>query len=75
MYCHLRCTERLKYKLRQQAIIYANDIDIICVQMTYLQLSYMGASAIIEHKNTLTQEKWNEYRTLAYLIGPKGKPL
>lgn len=37
------------------------DIDRLCVHMTYIQLSLLGARAIITHQNTITQEKWDEF--------------
>jgi len=65
-YCDLLNDHKINYLT--QAIFYAEDIDQTCVEMCYLQLSFIGASAIIEHKNTLTQEKWNEYRTGGYIL-------
>lgn len=44
------------------------DIDIRCVHMCYLQLSLAGASAIIKHQNTLTNEQWSIWRTPAYML-------
>lgn len=50
------------------ALIYANDIDKTCVYMTYLQLSFAGAAAIVEHKDTLMQETYDTFRTLGYIV-------
>ena len=50
------------------ALIIANDIDETCVYMTYLQLSFCGAAAIIEQKDTLTQKKFKELKTLGYYL-------
>lgn len=44
------------------------DIDIRCVHTCYLQLSLAGASAIIKHQNTLTDEQWSVWRTPAYML-------
>lgn len=44
------------------------DIDIKCVHMTYLQLSWAGIPAIIYHGNTLTQEMWDTWKTPAYIF-------
>lgn len=44
------------------------DIDIRCVYMCYLQLSLTGASAVIKHQNTLTDEQWSIWRTPAYML-------
>lgn len=49
-------------------IVYANDIDETCVYMTYLQLSFCGASAIVEQKDTLTQKRYKTLKTLGYYI-------
>lgn len=57
-----------KINYARRVIINANDIQITCVYMTFLQLSFIGASAIVEHKNTITQEKWDEFRTAGYLL-------
>lgn len=50
------------------AIIYANDIDETCAYMTYLQLSFCGASAVVEQKDTITQERYKTLKTLGYYI-------
>lgn len=39
-----------------QALVVANDLDIRCVYMTYIQLSLYGIPAIVLHQNTLTTE-------------------
>ena len=54
----------------QQVLFVANDIDKMCVDMTYLQLSFLGASAIVEHRDTLTQECWDVYRTPGFVLSP-----
>ena len=46
----------------------AADIDLRCVHMTYLQLSLAGASAIVRHQNTLTQELWSVWYTPAFIM-------
>lgn len=46
----------------------ANDVDIRCVHMTYLQLALAGVSAIVRHQNTLTRECWSVWYTPAYLF-------
>ena len=50
------------------AVVFANDIDKTCVYMTYLQLSFAGAAAIVEHKDTLMQETYDTFRTLGYIV-------
>lgn len=63
--CELLKNQNIDYTHR--ALLFANDIDITCVEMTYLQLSFLGASALIEHKDTISQKKWTEFRTFALL--------
>ena len=46
----------------------ANDVDLRCVHMTYLQLSLAGVPAIVKHQNTLTRECWSVWYTPAYLF-------
>ena len=45
----------------KQALFVANDIDIRCVHMTYIQLSLAGVPAIVCHKNSLTDETFSEW--------------
>lgn len=46
----------------------ANDIDLRCVHMTYLQLALAGVPAIVRHQNTLARECWSVWYTPAYLF-------
>ena len=46
----------------------ANDVDLRCVHMTYLQLALAGVPAIVRHQNTLTRECWSVWYTPAYLF-------
>ena len=46
----------------------ANDVDLRCVHMTYLQLALAGVPAIVRHQNTLTRECWGVWYTPAYLF-------
>jgi len=66
--CKFLNSKKINYTSR--LLIVCNDIDLICVYMTYVQLSFIGASAVVEHKNTITQEKWDEFRTLGVLLNP-----
>lgn len=60
--------EEQKINYLARALVTANDVDKTCVYMTYLQLNYAGAAAIIEHKDTLTQEKWDTLKTFGYYV-------
>lgn len=55
----------------QHYLIYANDVDITCAYMTYIQLSMAGAAAIVEHKDTITQETYSTMRTAGYYFQGK----
>lgn len=44
------------------------DIDIDCTLMTFLQLSLLGVPAIVLHKNALTMEEWDRFRTPALVF-------
>lgn len=46
----------------------ANDIDLRCVHMTYLQLALAGVPAIVRHQDTLTRACWSVWYTPAYLF-------
>jgi type I restriction-modification system DNA methylase subunit len=55
-----------KNRFRNNQFVWqASDIDIHCVQMTYLQASLMDIPCIIHHRNTLTRETWRTYVTFA----------
>lgn len=48
--------------------IEADDIDIRCVHMTYLQLALAGVPAIVCHQDTLTNERWSVWKTPAFIF-------
>ena len=52
----------------RNCFIEANDVDLRCVHMTYLQLALAGVPAIVKHQNTLTRECWSVWYTPAYLF-------
>ena len=43
--------------------ITAGDLDKLCVYMTYVQLSLIGARAVVYHHNALTQEVYDRFVT------------
>lgn len=51
-----------------QMFIAANDIDIKCVHMAYVQLSLYGIPAVVAHANTLTTETWSNWYTPVYML-------
>lgn len=52
----------------RNVFIECSDIDIRCVHMAYLQLSLAGVPAIIKHRNTLTMETWDVWKTPAFIM-------
>lgn len=59
------------YNPQRQMFASCGDIDLRAVQMTYIQLSLLGISAVIEHKNALTLKTFSPvWRTPAYMLGP-----
>lgn len=57
---------RLGYNYCKQLFIVAEDIDIICVYCTYIQLSLYGIPAIVYHKNSLSEETFSTWYTPVY---------
>lgn len=51
-----------------QILLVGGDIDLTCCCMAYLQLSLMGASAIIHHQDSLTMNRFDTFYTVAYLM-------
>lgn len=49
-------------------LIMGDDIDLTCCCMTYLQLSLMGASTIINHQDTIYLEKYDVFYTIGYAL-------
>lgn len=45
-----------------------NEISNLCCCMTYVSLSLMGASAIINHQNTLSSERYGYYITPGLIL-------
>lgn len=52
----------------KQLLVTAQDIDLKCVQMAYIQLSLYGIPAVVIHANTLTAEEWSRWYTPVYMI-------
>lgn len=52
----------------RQLLVTAQDVDIKCVHMTYIQLSLYGIPAVVLNANTLTLEVWDTWYTPIYLI-------
>lgn len=56
------------YNPQNQLLIICNDLDIKSVYMTYIQLSLLGIPAIVEHRNTLTNELFDTWYTPFYFL-------
>lgn len=52
-------------------LLVGDDVDLLCSCMTYIQLSLTGASAIINHKNTLTGEVYDTFYTPSFANNAK----
>ncbi len=51
------------YNPQEVMLFQANDIDINCCRMTYLQTSLLGLSGEVFHQNTLSFETWYRFIT------------
>lgn len=49
-------------------LLVGDDIDLTCCCMTYIQLSLMGANAIVNHQDTLSMDRYDTFYTISYLI-------
>lgn len=51
------------FDYQHKSFFVAQDIDIRCVWMAYIQLSLYGIPAVVIHGNTLTMEVWSHWYT------------
>ena len=51
------------YNYQKYLKIYASDLDSLCVHMTYIQLSLLGARAIVKHENSITMQEYGHFIT------------
>ena len=56
------------FDYRHNTFFVAQDIDIRCVWMAYIQLSLYGIPAMIIHGNTLTMQEWDRWYTPYALV-------
>lgn len=63
-----RAIEKAKMNYQKQMVVLANDIDILCVHMCYVQLSLFGIPAVVQHGNGLTLEEWSRWYTPLYIL-------
>lgn len=55
--------KRQNFDYRHKSFFIAQDIDIRCVWMAYIQLSLYDIPAVIIHGNTLSMEEWSRWYT------------
>jgi len=60
-------TQRAGYNYCTQMVVDCTDIDISCVHMCYIQLSYYGIPAVVRHGNTLLLEVWSSWYTTIFM--------
>ena len=63
------CLARRGVNPSEQLVIQASDLDITCVQMTYIQLSLYGIPAVVIRGDVLTLKEYDRWYTPAYLLG------
>lgn len=51
-----------------QMVVTAQDIDIKCVHMAYIQLSLYGIPAVVIHGNTISVQEWSRWYTPVYMV-------
>lgn len=49
-------------------LLVGDDIDLTCCCMTYIQLSLMGANAIVNHQDSLTMNRYDTFYTVSYAM-------
>lgn len=49
-------------------LLIGDDMDLTCCCMTYVQLSLMGANAIVNHQDSLTMNKYDTFYTISYAM-------
>lgn len=51
------------YNYQKYLKIYASDLDSLCVHMTYIQLSLLGARAIVKHEDSIAIKEYSHFIT------------
>lgn len=55
--------KRKNFDIQRRSFFVAQDIDIRCVWMAYIQLSLYRIPAVVIHGNTLSMEEWSRWYT------------
>ena len=63
--CHLA-----GYEYQRLLRIQAADLDSLCVHMCFIQLSLLGARAIVSQQNTITLETFDVFKTPMEMLWP-----
>lgn len=58
------------YNYQRYLHITTEDLDSLCVHMCFIQLSLLGARAVVWHKNTITQQVFDKFVTPAEMLQP-----
>lgn len=66
----LKALHDRKFDWQHKCKVTCNDIDRLCVHMAYIQLSLIGARAVVLHQDTLTQEVWDVWHSPMELLWP-----
>ncbi len=53
--------------------VHAVDIDVLCVHMSYIQFSLLGLSAEVIHGNSLSNEIFEVWYTMKYILNASNK--
>lgn len=62
------------FDYQRKSLFVAQDIDIRCVWMTYIQCCLYRIPIVVIHGNTLTQENWSYWYSLDGMQVPATKP-
>lgn len=54
---------------QQQLLVTAEDVSSQAVHMAYIHLTLLHVPAVVHRRNTLTQETFDSWPTLAYVMG------
>lgn len=58
--------KELNINYQRKLVVYANDLDPLCVRMTFIMLQLLGVPAIVTGGNTLTKEYYESWETIMY---------
>ena len=64
--CQIASESNINYAAKM--IWRLQDLDLMCVYMSYIQLNLIGAAAVVRHMDTLAMERFDTFYTLAYIV-------